>query len=70
MATKKSKFSIDIKQSKEGSFTQYCKKHKFNGVTQECIAQAKKSKSPAIRKKAVFAQNAKKWHKPKSGGKK
>ena len=66
MATKKksNKFKVEIKESKEGSFTQWCRSHGFKGVTKECIAKAKKSKSAAIRKKAVFAENAKyKWKK-------
>jgi len=44
----------------EGSFTKYCKRQGFSGATSECIAQAKKSKSPSIRKKANFAANVRK----------
>ena len=51
MATKKKK--IEIKPSKRGSFTKYC----GGKVTQKCINKAKKSKNPATRKKAVFAEN-------------
>ena len=48
---------IHIKKSHEGLFTQYC-----NGkVTSECIARGKRSPDPAIRKRATFAANARKW---------
>lgn len=49
---------IHIKKSKVGSFTSYC----GGKVTQECITKAKNSPSLAIRKKAVFAQNARRWN--------
>ncbi len=51
---------IKIKKSKQGSFTAYCKRKKL--PMSKCAAQAKKSKSKAIRKKAVFAQNSAKWN--------
>ena len=52
---------IHIKKSQVGSFTKYC-----NGkVTNECIQRGKNSPNPAIRKKAVFAQNARSWSKKK-----
>lgn len=54
---------IHIKKSKVGSFTKYC-----NGkVTNECIQRGLHSSSPAIRKKANFARNSRKW-KHKNGG--
>jgi hypothetical protein len=53
---------IYIKKENRGKFTQYCKQHGFNGVTSECIAQAKKSKNPTTRKRATFAANAKHWN--------
>lgn len=62
---KKSKLSINIKPSKEGSFTAWCKRQGYSGVTQECIRQGLRSKNPAIRKKANFARNARKWEKGK-----
>lgn len=50
---------IHIKPSQKGSFTKYC-----NGkVTEECIRRGKNSPNPKIRKKAVFAQNARSWAK-------
>lgn len=50
---------IKTKDSQKGSFTKYC-----NGkVTDECIQRGKNSPNPKIRKKAIFAQNARKWHK-------
>ena len=55
---------IKIKEKNKGSFTKYC-----NGkVTSECIARGKRSPSKAIRKKAIFAQNARKWNKHLNGG--
>lgn len=51
--------SIHIKKDRRGSFTEYC----GGKVTGGCIERGKKSSSPAIRKKAVFAQNARKWKK-------
>lgn len=50
---------IHIKKSKVGSFTSYC----GGKVTQECITKAKNSPNPAIRKKAVFAENSRKYFK-------
>lgn len=48
---------IHIKKSQVGSFTKYC-----NGkVTEECIQKGKHSPDPKIRKKATFAQNARRW---------
>lgn len=55
---------IHIKESQKGSFTKYCK----GKVTNECIQKGKNSPNPKIRKKAVFAQNSRKW-KHKDGGK-
>ena len=48
---------IHIKKKNRGSFTRYC----GGNVTDECIRKAKKSPNPAIRKKATFAENARKW---------
>lgn len=54
----KSGGKIHIKKKNRGSFTRWC-----NGkVTEECIRRGKNSSNPAIRKKAVFAQNARRWH--------
>lgn len=49
--------SIHIKKSNRGKFTDYC----GGNVTLACIARGKKSPSSAIRKRAVFADNARKW---------
>ena len=48
---------IHIKESQKGSFTKYC----GGNVTSECIARGKASPDPRIRKKATFADNARKW---------
>lgn len=64
MATPKKKqggSGINIKKSKEGSFTAWCKRQGFNGVTEECIRKGLASSNPAIRKKANFARNARKF---------
>jgi hypothetical protein len=53
---------IHIKPSRRGTFTEWCKRHGFKGVTAECIAMAKRSKDPRIRRKAIFAENARKWN--------
>jgi len=52
---------IYIKPENKGKFSQYCKGLGLSGVTHECIAKGKKSKSPAVKKRAVFADNARSW---------
>lgn len=54
---------IHIKESQKGTFTKWC----GGNVTDECIQRGKNSSNPKIRKKATFAQNARRW-KHKSGG--
>lgn len=49
---------ILIKKKNRGSFTRYC----GGNVTEECIRKAKNSSDPKIRKKAIFAQNARSWN--------
>jgi hypothetical protein len=49
---------IYIKPENRGKFTKYC----GGKVTSECIARGKKSNDPAVRKRATFAANARKWH--------
>lgn len=48
---------IHIKKKNRGKFTSYC----GGKVTSECIARGKRSSNPTIRKRAVFAQNARKF---------
>lgn len=55
--------SIHIKSSNKGKFTDYC----GGKVTQECIDKGKHSKNPKIRKRATFAENARKWKHAKGG---
>lgn len=50
---------IHIKKKNRGSFTRWC----GGNVTEECIRRGKASSNPAIRKKATFAQNVRRWHK-------
>ena len=47
---------IHIKEKNRGKFTDYC----GGKVTQECIEKGKKSTNPTIRKRATFADNARK----------
>lgn len=49
---------IHIKKANRGKFTEYC----GGKVTSACIAKGKRSSSPAVRKRATFAANARKWH--------
>lgn len=48
---------IYIKKKNRGKFTEYCD----GKVTQECIDKAKKSGNKKLVKRAVFAENARKW---------
>lgn len=48
---------IKIKKANKGKFTDYC----GGKVTSECIKRGKKSSSSKIRKRATFAENARKW---------
>lgn len=48
---------IHIKKKNRGKFTEYC----GGEVTQKCIDKAKKSGNPKLRKRATFAENARKW---------
>jgi len=61
MAKKKKKFFKKARASMErrgtvGSFTAYCRRLGFKGVTGECIRRGLASKRAAIRKKAAFAK--------------
>ena len=50
---------IHIKKSNRGKFTKYC-----NGkVTEECIKKAKNSGNKKLIKRAIFAENSRKWSK-------
>ena len=48
---------IHIKKKNRGSFTRWC----GGNVTEECIRRGKASSNPKIRKKATFADSARKW---------
>lgn len=52
------KNKIHIKKENRGKFTDYC----GDKVTSECISKGKNSPNPAIRKRATFAANARKWN--------
>ncbi|MBO4784148.1 MAG: hypothetical protein J5521_05330 [Lachnospiraceae bacterium] len=64
LSFKKGGSGIHIKKANRGKFTEYC----GGKVTSECIARGKASSNPAIRKRATFAANARKW-KHENGGK-
>ena len=51
------KKKANIKIKKPGSFTAYCKKKGYKGVTCSCIKEGLKSKNPKTRKRANFARN-------------
>lgn len=54
---------IHIKKENRGKFTDYC----GGKVTSACIAKGKNSPNAAIRKRATFAANARKWKHAKGG---
>lgn len=58
LSKKGGKNKIHIKEENKGKFTSYC----GGTVTSECIAKGKRSPNPAIRKRATFAANARKWN--------
>lgn len=53
---------INIKKENRGKFTETCKRWGYSGVTGGCIAKAKSSNSPILRKRATFAENARRWN--------
>lgn len=53
------KSGIKIKKANRGKFTEYC----GGKVTDACIQKAKHSSNPKLRKRATFAENARKWNK-------
>lgn len=57
------KSGIHIKKQNEGKFTEYC----GGKVTQDCINKAKASGNSKLVKRAVFAENARRW-KHQNGG--
>lgn len=59
----KTKNKIHIKKKNRGKFTDYC----GGTVTQSCIDRAKSSGSSTLKKRAVFAENARRW-KHQNGG--
>lgn len=50
---------IHIKKKNRGKFTEYC----GGEVTGACIQRAKKSGNKKLIKRAVFAENSRKWSK-------
>lgn len=53
----KSGGKIHIKKKNRGKFREYC----GGKVTSECIARGKHSPDPAVRKRATFAANSRRW---------
>ena len=54
---------IKIKKSRAGSLRRHTKTPKGKNIPVSKLRAAKRSRSPAIRKKANFALNARKWKK-------
>lgn len=54
---------ILIKKENRGKFTEHCKDLGYSKVTQKCIDRGKQSSNPVTKKRAVFADNARKWNK-------
>lgn len=54
---------IHIKEKNKGKFTEYCD----GEVTQNCIDKAKNSGNPTLKKRAIFAENARSWKHAKGG---
>jgi hypothetical protein len=54
--------SIEIKKSHEGSFHEWAKVPQGKEIPMSKIKQGENSPNEAIRKKAQFADNARKWH--------
>ena len=59
----KNKTKIHIKKKNRGKFTDYC----GGTVTQSCIDRAKSSGSSTLKKRAVFAENSRRWKHQKGG---
>jgi hypothetical protein len=55
--------NIHIKKKNKGKFTEYCD----GEVTQNCIDKAKNSGNPTLKKRAIFAENARSWKHAKGG---
>ena len=60
---RKKKSGINIKKSRKGLFTSFCRRKGYSGVTNACIAEGLKSSDPKIRRRANFARNSRKWRK-------
>lgn len=62
MAKSKSKW-IQGAIKHKGSFTAWCKKQGFDGVTEACILKGIKSKNPTIRRRAFLARTLRRLRK-------
>ncbi len=54
--------AIDIKPSHKGRLHENLGIPQGQPIPLSSLAKAKKSKSPAVRKQATFAENAKQWN--------
>ena len=59
-APKRGKNWMQKAVKKPGSFTAWCKRQGFSGVTSACIAKGKRSKNATTRKRANLAQTFRK----------
>jgi len=60
--------SIHIKKSHKGLFHKDVGKKQGEHITEADIEKGEHSKSAAVRKRAVFAENARHWHHHSEGG--
>ena len=51
------KYKIELDPKKRGTFTRYCIRDGYKGVTKDCIRKGLNSKNPLTRKRANFARN-------------
>lgn len=63
MARRRKKSGINIKKSKQGSLRRSTKTKKGQKIPVSKLRRLKKSGTPAQKKKANFALNARKWRK-------
>jgi hypothetical protein len=66
VARRRGRPKIRIKQSRQGSLRRATGTKKGKKIPMKTLQRMKRSKSPAMRKKANFAINARKWR--KTGG--
>lgn len=61
MESKKPK--IHIKKENRGKFTEWCKRHGYEGANSSCEEEGLANHLASVRKQAQFSKNAKSWKK-------